>query len=344
MFPVNVIWSPPDINPINSRARGIPVFNPIDRYGRYAFPPLLTRTIRQDLNLSQAEVANSNIVALTATMIVRVTRFFNLNVVGTANTLTGGLGNSGGGITYFAMPAIFDSLVHHRGLTPHIAWRVAFIVPFIFITTIAVGMLLLCDDTPTGKWSDRMKKLDENHNKSRQDGLIPKKEKDVSELEMAVEGETEVISEYHHEAIRSPTLKETLEVFLSPQTQLAINSYLGSYYLTNVSPLGQPGSGRWAAMFGLLNVAFRPAGGVVADLLYKYTDGNLWAKKMWVHLGCVGFTGAWGNLGGIVFAVIFRYHGTDYAKTHWIIDIVIIGINLAGCWICPVSIDQIGAR
>lgn len=53
------------------------------------------------------------------------------------------------------MPAIFDSLVHARGLTPHVAWRVAYIVPFVLITATAVGMLLLCDDTPTGKWSDR---------------------------------------------------------------------------------------------------------------------------------------------------------------------------------------------
>jgi NNP family nitrate/nitrite transporter-like MFS transporter len=37
---------------------------------RYAFPPLL-KTIKADLHLSQNEVANSNIVALTATLIIR---------------------------------------------------------------------------------------------------------------------------------------------------------------------------------------------------------------------------------------------------------------------------------
>ena len=53
------------------------------------------------------------------------------------------------------MPAVFDSLVRSQNLTPHVAWRVAYIVPFILITTTAVGMLLFCEDTPTGKWSDR---------------------------------------------------------------------------------------------------------------------------------------------------------------------------------------------
>merc|ERR1711939_913157 len=127
------------------------------------------------------------------------------------------------------------------------------------------------------------------------------------------------------------------------------------------------GSGRWAAMFGLLNVFFRPLGGVVADIIYKYT-GSVWGKKIWivfcgVTMGCFelaigllnphheatmfgliaglavfmdaanganfavvphvhpfangilsGIIGATGNLGGIIFAIIFRYNGKDYAK------------------------------
>jgi hypothetical protein len=77
------------------------------------------------------------------------------NVVGTGNALTGGWGNAGGGITYFVMPAIFDSLVQKQHLSVHVAWRVSFIVPFIIITVTAIAMLLLCPDTPTGKWSER---------------------------------------------------------------------------------------------------------------------------------------------------------------------------------------------
>ena len=83
------------------------------------------------------------------------TGFFDKNIVGTANSLTGGLGNSGGGITYFLMPAIFDSLVQRQHLKAHVAWRVAFIVPFICITVTAIAMLVCCPDTPSGKWSER---------------------------------------------------------------------------------------------------------------------------------------------------------------------------------------------
>ncbi|OTA55511.1 nitrate transporter [Hypoxylon sp. EC38] len=226
---LSCLWETPDVNPINRKARSIPFLNVFNVYGRvfffswwgfmvafwawYAFPPLLTHTIKNNLHLSSAEVANSNIVSLCATLFVRFvagpacdrfgprhvfagvlligsiplglaplvhdaqglyisrffigilggsfvpcqvwsTGFFDKNVVGTANALTGGWGNAGGGLTYFVMPAVFDSLVA-RGYSDGVAWRVTFIVPLIITITTGVAMVLLCPDTPTGKWSER---------------------------------------------------------------------------------------------------------------------------------------------------------------------------------------------
>merc|ERR1711939_386988 len=68
---ISHLWVAPEVNPLNGKARSIPVLNPINKYGRtfffswYAFPPLLTLTIRKDLNMSQNEYANSNIMGLT---------------------------------------------------------------------------------------------------------------------------------------------------------------------------------------------------------------------------------------------------------------------------------------
>jgi NNP family nitrate/nitrite transporter-like MFS transporter len=62
-------------------------------------------------------------------------------------------------------------------------------------------------------------------------------------------------------------------------------------------------------------------------------------------LGIVsGCTGAAGNLGGIVFAIIFRYNGTNYSKVFWIIGIITICINLALSWIRPIPKGQIGGH
>ncbi|KAK3207593.1 hypothetical protein GRF29_103g1488252 [Pseudopithomyces chartarum] len=231
MAQISLLWAHPEINELNRKARSIPFLNPFtDRYGRvfffswfgfmiafwswYAFPPLLADVIAGDIGMKSYQVANSNIIALTATLIVRLiagpccdhfgprltfagcllagavptflsgcvtnasglyalrffigilggsfvpcqvwtTGFFDKNVVGTANALTGGLGNLGGGITYFVMPAVYNSLVSKQHIAPHKAWRISFVVPGILIVFVALCLLLLCDDTPTGKWSDR---------------------------------------------------------------------------------------------------------------------------------------------------------------------------------------------
>jgi NNP family nitrate/nitrite transporter-like MFS transporter len=86
-FKASALWKAPVVNPITQKARSVPVLNPINMYGRvfffswlgfmlafwawYTFPPLLTVTIKEDLNLSTTEIANSNIVSLVSTFLLR---------------------------------------------------------------------------------------------------------------------------------------------------------------------------------------------------------------------------------------------------------------------------------
>ncbi|CAG8145042.1 unnamed protein product [Penicillium olsonii] len=498
---IKSLFTSPEINPSNRKARSIPIFNPIDQYGRvfffswlgfmvaflswYAFPPLLTVTIKQDLHMTQQEVANSNIVALLATLLVRFiagplcdrygprlvfvglllcgaiptsmaglvttpkglialrffvgilggtfvpcqvwcTGFFDKKIVGTANSLAGGWGNAGGGITYFLMPAIYDSLVHTSGLPSHKAWRVAYVIPFIIITAVALCMLFFCEDTPTGKWSERHLWAKETRDSAATDGNIVDLNTDtfssgmttpynaattdvekkgaqspqIQDKEASVMGQMDSI--FKQETVVAPTRKEALNVALSLSTmavaipyacsfgsELSINSVLGSYYEKTFPHMGQTETGEWAAMFGLLNVVFRPAGGYVADLLYQMTD-SVWSKKLLltflgVSMGAFqlaiglsnpssqssmfglvaglaffleacnganfavvphvhpfangivsGIVGGFGNLGGIIFAIIFRYNGSDYGKSMWIIGVISVAANLAVSWISPV--------
>jgi NNP family nitrate/nitrite transporter-like MFS transporter len=57
-----------------------------------------------------------------------------------------------------------------------------------------------------------------------------------------------------------------------------------------------------------------------------------------------GFTGAAGNLGGIVFAIIFRYYGRDYGKVFWIIGVMHIAISVSVGFIRPIPKGQIGGH
>jgi len=405
MYNPMLLFQAPEVNPITRKARSIPGLNPLNMYGRvwffswfgfflafwswYAFPPLLTVTISKDLKLTNTDVLNSNIVALVATLVVRLiagpacdlvgpritfvgclligaiptflagtaytvgqfmavrffvgilggsfvpcqvwsTGFFDKNIVGTSNAFVAGFGNAGGGITYFLMPAIFDSLVHNQHLTAHKAWRVAFVVPGICITIVAIAMLLLCDDTPTGKWADRHLAAQQNlasHGiqativdaptgilasekdisaSSRSGSSSPTRAGDEKGFEAGEQKTTKfadheaqlpeqsMIETARGEVVVTPSMKEMLTVFIAPQTlvcavayfnsfgaELAINSILGKYYLAQFPKMGQTSTGKWAAMFGLLNIVCRPAGGLVADWLYRKT-GSVWAKRVWL--------------------------------------------------------------
>lgn len=49
-----------------------------------------------------------------------------------------------------------------------------------------------------------------------------------------------------------------------------------------------------------------------------------------------GVTGAAGNLGGIVYLLVARYNGKDYAKFFWIVGIINIAATFAVSWIRPI--------
>ena len=403
-FKISTLWRAPVINPVNNKAQSIPVLNPFNIYGRifllswwsffiafwswYAFPPLLTVTIAEDLHLTQNQTANSNILALTVTCLVRLsagascdrfgprctfaailiagavptalagtasnaaglfvlrsfigilggsfvpcqvwtTGFFDKNIVGTANGLAAGLGISGSGVTYFLMPALFDSLVEHQHFMPHKAWRIVFVIPFILLIFTVLIILLICPDAPTGKWSSRV--FDMQHQteardvyisqftnttqansptralarrssgKSRledpgveiQDGRFSRNghhkndPEDVNMDDFLNAASWELVEKpSYHGSIKAivslPTFTLIITYFCTFGTELSVNSFLGAYYLKNFPNLGQTGSGRWAAMYGLLNAFFRPMGGILADIIFKAT-GSLWGKKLLMH-------------------------------------------------------------
>lgn len=177
---------------------------------------------------------------------VWTTGFFDKPVVGRANSLTAGFGNAGGGITYFVMPAVYKSLVS-EGLSSDKAWRVAFIVPGILIVSVAIALVLLCPDTPTGKWSDRFQAAENNlreHGVSGAvvdvPGQVTAERKDspgasspsgISDEEKKLDGtrgtygenevqlgEQQMVDTARGEVVQKPSASEIAKVVFSPQT------------------------------------------------------------------------------------------------------------------------------
>ncbi|KAI9658878.1 MAG: hypothetical protein M1829_006619 [Trizodia sp. TS-e1964] len=483
---ISSLWKDPLLHPITLKARAIPALNPLNVHGRvftlswlgfflafwawYGVTPLLTLTISKDIGLSSDDIANSNIIGLVATLLVRVvsgpacdkfgprktfatllligsiptalagsvetsdellalrfflgilggtfvpcqawtTAFFDKSIIGVANALTAGLGNSGGGVTYFVMPALFDALVYHSGYKPTVAWRITFVVPFALLVIVALLMLFCCPDTPSGPWEDKLSNASSNMAIAyfgRGSGPIPAGYRrkgniaSISDAEIAHRAMNSPALGYPRsmldivegEVIEDPSWKEIKGVFRCPPVyalcsayfcsfggELAINAILGSFLLKNIPNLTQSSSGSWAAMFGLLNVVFRPLGGIASDFLYKQSTATLGKKylilvlaagtgvfqlalgiadpkSLPVMMGLIaglaffmeagngavfsmvphirpyqtgivtGIVGAAGNLGGIVFAIVFRYLGVNYHVALIVMGALTIILNM----------------
>ncbi|ODV96271.1 hypothetical protein PACTADRAFT_80314 [Pachysolen tannophilus NRRL Y-2460] len=85
---LQTLWQNPEINPKTRKALSIPLLNVFDPYGRifhlawlgffasflswFAFPPLLSGTVKEDLKLTAKDISNNNICGLAATLVARV--------------------------------------------------------------------------------------------------------------------------------------------------------------------------------------------------------------------------------------------------------------------------------
>ncbi|CAL1702990.1 unnamed protein product [Somion occarium] len=313
------------------------------------------------------------------------TAFFDNNVVGTANALVGGWGNSGGGFTFIIMVALYDRLVKD-GLSSHTAWRVAFaIVPVPVLLSVSVATLVFGTDRPREKL--------ENHSKA-SDSITHSISHDVEDRADAT------VPNYEVPDNTTRHLKRTgLHVLVKPSTWLPSLAYLTTFgyelaidaNLANVlfglyqsNTFGQTKAGYIASVFGLLNLFTRPLGGYFGDLVFrKY---RVVGKKYWmlacgmmqgvfsVALGVYidqkanpslpavvvlftltavvngaanganfalvphcnpeingfmsGLVGAMGNLGGVVFALVFRFQPRPFGKAFWLSGIIAAGVNV----------------
>jgi MFS transporter, NNP family, nitrate/nitrite transporter len=75
---------------------------------------------------------------------------FSRSVVGTANAITAGWGNLGGGVAQWVMPVLFGAFVG-LGVDKFLSWRLAMLVPGALMLLTGIAYYLLTTDTPAGK-------------------------------------------------------------------------------------------------------------------------------------------------------------------------------------------------
>jgi NNP family nitrate/nitrite transporter-like MFS transporter len=372
-------------------------------FGWFGLAPLMP-TIRAELHLTKAQVGNTIIASVTATIIARlligklcdawgprktairllligsipvffvglahdytsfilfrlaigvigasfvITQFhtsmmFAPNIKGTANAVTGGWGNLGGGVTNMVMPLIFAAIVGF-GYTKADAWRYAMIVPGVMMLIIAWLYYKYTKDTPNGNYDEI------GHNAA-------DKKTDWS-----------VLSDWRVWAL-------TIGYAMCFGMELTFDNVASLHFVDNFH-LTQSQAGFWAGIFGFMNLFARALGGIVSDkvgrkfgmrgkglllagvllleglglilfaqagslmvaiitmlsfaLFLKMSNGATYGIVPFINsknVGMVsGIVGAGGNLGGMIFGFLFKSQSITYVQAFTYIGFIVIAVSV----------------
>lgn len=270
---------------------------------------------------------------------------FAANIKGTANAVTGGWGNLGGGVTNMVMPVIFATIVGF-GFTKSEAWRYAMIIPGIMMLIVAFLYARFTKDTPNGNFDE----IDHHAGKTKTDYTI--------------------LADWRIWAL-------TLAYAMCFGMEITFDN-VASLHFVDTFHLSQSSAGFWAGVFGFMNLFARAMGGIVSDkvgarfglkgkgrllaivlllegigLLFFAQAGNLTLAIISMlsfalflkmangatygivpfinnkNIGLVsGIVGAGGNLGGMLFGFLFKSESITYVQAFTYIGYIVIGVSL----------------
>ena len=270
---------------------------------------------------------------------------FAANIKGTANAITGGWGNLGGGVTNMVMPLIFAAIVGF-GYTKQDAWRLAMIVPGIMMLIAAWLYYRFTQDTPAGNFDE----IDRSNNvKSKTDWTV--------------------LGDWRIWAL-------TMAYGMCFGMEITFDN-VASLHFVDTFHLSQSSAGFWAGIFGFMNIFARAMGGIISDkvgakkgmkgkgillaivlllegiglllfaqagslalaiismlsfaLFLKMANGATYGIVPFINeknVGLVsGIVGAGGNLGGMLFGFLFKSESITYVQAFTYIGYIVIVVS-----------------
>jgi len=269
---------------------------------------------------------------------------FAPKIKGTANAVTGGWGNLGGGVTNMVMPLIFAAIVGF-GYTKAEAWRYAMIVPGTMMLIIAWVYYKYTKDTPNGNYDE-----------------IGYKKGKSSKTDYSI------LADWRIWAL-------TMAYAMCFGMEITFDN-VASLHFVDSFHLSQSSAGFWAGVFGFMNLFARALGGIVSDkvgakfgmrgkglllagvlllegaglilfaqagslamaiismltfaLFLKMSNGATYGIVPFVNtknVGLVsGIVGAGGNLGGMLFGFLFKSSTITYVQAFSYIGYAVIAV------------------
>ena len=267
---------------------------------------------------------------------------FAAKIKGTANAITGGWGNLGGGVTNMVMPLIFSAIVGF-GYAPHYAWRYAMVVPAVMMWVVAWLYHRYTKDTPDGNFSD-----------------IPQRSGVSKSTDWSV------LADWRVAAL-------TLAYAMCFGMEITFDN-VASLHFVDTFHLSQSSAGFWAGLFGFMNLFARALGGFLSDraghrwgmrgkggllagallleglgliafahapsfaiaigfmitfaLFLKMANGAVYGIVPFINeknVGLIsGVVGAGGNLGGMLFGFLFKSSTITYGQAFTYIGTTVV--------------------
>lgn len=270
---------------------------------------------------------------------------FAPSIKGTANAITGGWGNLGGGVTNIVMPLIFATIVGW-GFTDAQAWRYAMVIPGLMMLVAAYLNWRFTKDTPAGNFDE------------------------IAHRRANAKTDYRVLKDWRIWALAlAYAMCFGMEITFDNIAALHFVQYYG---------LDQTMAGFWAGAFGLMNLFARALGGLFADrvgrvygmrgkgvllalvlllegiglllfasagsltlaivsmlsfaLFLKMANGSTYAITPFINeknVGLVsGIVGAGGNLGGMLFGFLFKSPDITYVQAFQYIGWIVIAVSI----------------
>jgi MFS transporter, NNP family, nitrate/nitrite transporter len=282
---------------------------------------------------------------------------FAAKIKGTANAITAGWGNLGGGLTNMVMPLIFSAIIAF-GYTPHMAWRYAMIIPGVLMWAAAFLYYRYTKDTPAG-----------NYTETGRPGAATKTATATDPTTAAGRStDWSLLADWRIAAL-------TLAYAMCFGMEITFDNVACLHFVDNFH-LTQHSAGFWAGLFGAMNLFARALGGILSDkagsrwgmrgkgallagallleglgliafahapsfpvaiafmlsfaLFLKMASGAVYGIVPFINeknIGLIsGIVGAGGNLGGMLFGFLFKSASITYADAFTYIGLTVVGM------------------
>ena len=269
---------------------------------------------------------------------------FAPSIKGTANAITGGWGNLGGGVTNMVMPLIFAAIVGF-GYSPAQAWRYAMIVPGVMMLLMAYLYHRYTKDTPNGNYDE------------------------IGYKQQNTKTDWSVLADWRVWALM-------LAYAMCFGMELTFDNVAALHFVDSFH-LDQSTAGFWAGIFGFMNIFARAVGGIASDkvgkkygmrgkglllagvlllegcglllfaqagslfiaiasmltfaMFLKMSNGATYGIVPFINtknVGLVsGIVGAGGNVGGMLFGFLFKSESITYVEAFTYIGYIVIAIS-----------------